>query len=471
MFEIFSAALSASEIISTLNHRIESWAALADSYFSEVQNLRAASVILMLLALILFLFLVVILYVKSVISFLKNDKAQDKNSLSSSDEIFSEEDEARLNSIMEEEELERELQRELDLARAEREEISRKEADKKEQKKEAKIKARSEAKARKKAEQKERLTQAEIKGEKAEPVIDLDWKKGKLQELEQTTPAPVLDSELLSYHQTSRPLKELPGLIIDMAARGVDDLKIAQTVMFRNQGKNSEDDILQTIDAVKEFIRLCADGKFAALPGRDKLPQEEEALFHLAEGDPAPALALMETLMDYKTDQSAGQTNLAKKEEMFKEISSLACCFGTLAALNDVLLATGAFELAIELYPTNINAWSRLGDMYRLAESTNKAVWAYKNILDVADEEIYAQQVANAEKMMSQYLYAQGSSLQAAKLFNSSKVYYDTLGINRRLDRQEADVVEIIEKHQKEGMPETIRKLLNQGNGAVYEFL
>lgn len=78
--------------------------------------------------------------------------------------------------------------------------------------------------------------------------------------------APTLSNEFLSYHQSTKDLSELLGLIIDMIGRGVDDLKIAQTVMFRNQGKNSEDDILQIIDSIKDFIALCISKTLTVCP-------------------------------------------------------------------------------------------------------------------------------------------------------------------------------------------------------------
>ena len=144
-----------------------------------------------------------------------------------------------------------------------------------------------------------------------------------------------------------------------------------------------------------------------------------------------------------------------------------AVYFG-LGALDMRSLATGAFELAIELNPSNVNAWGRLADMYARAESDNKAIWAYQNVLKLADEDIYARQVANANKMMSQHLYAQGNSLQAAKLYNSSKQYYDSLGINRRPDKQEVEIIEIIEAHQKDDLTAAIQKLLNKGATRAY---
>lgn len=465
-----------SGILSSVSNNIDVLAEVIDGYLSGANNLRVASIILMLLAFILFLFLVIILYVKSIIAFLKSDnKPSDDDE--AADDIFNEEDAERLNRIMEEQErereLEKELQKELEMARAEKEMFAQNEAKRQEEAKNKEIKQKKEK------EQKE--TEAEAEKERAveksnihlnevkATVVDLDWRKGKLKDLNQDSNE--LRNEFLSYRQSTKELPELLGLIIDMIGRGVDELKIAQTVMFRNQGKNTEDDILQIIDSVKDFINLCVSQNFEKLPNADQLPREEDALFHIAQGDPTLSLALLEALMDFNIDRSNISGMDLKKEEIFKDVSNQACTFGSLAAVNDIHLATGAFELAIELYPNNINAWSRLGDMYFQAESFNKAVWAYQNVLNLADEEIYARQVANANKMLSQHLYAQGNSLQAAKLYNSSKQYYDTLGINRRLDKQEVEIIEIIEAHQKDEIQATVQKILGQKNAQVYNFI
>ena len=463
MYEQIISIFSSSEILATVSNNIDDLATIIDGYLSGANNLRIASIILMLLAFILFLFLVIIIYVKSIVSFLKSDNKNTEKDDGAVDDIFNEEDAERLNRIMSEEdrerELEKELQKELELARAEKEMFEQREM----QEKQRKDAVRREEKANTREREKETKEKEQAEEKESEPkgiVVDLDWKKGKLRDLEQN--APTLSNEFLSYHQSTKDLSELLGLIIDMIGRGVDDLKIAQTLMFRNQGKNSEDDILQIIDSIKDFIALCINQNFDRLPNASQLPREEDALFHLAQGDPTLALAMLEALMDFNIDRSSMAGIDVKKDEIFKEISAQSCVFGSLAAINDIHLATGAFELAIELNPNNVNAWCRLGDMYAKADSNNKAVWAYQNVLTLADEEIYARQVANANKMMSQHLYAQGNSLQAAKLYNSSKQYYDSLGINRRLDKQEVEIIEIIEAHQKEELQATVQKILSQ---------
>lgn len=469
MYEQILAIFSVSEIIGSVSSNLDVLANVVDGYLSGANNLRIASIILMLLAFILFLFLVIILYVKSIIAFLKSDR---KPGQTDSDDDFLDEEEAdRLHRITEdqerERELEKELQRELELAQAQKEMSEQLENMQRRQETENKEKATLREKEKQLSSKKERHIE-EIANAKAEAnrlVVDLDWKKGRLQELEAGVPD--VTATVLSYQQGKKELSDLLGLIIDMIGRGVDDLKIAQTVMFRNQGQNSEDDVLQIIDAIKDFIGLCLNQKFSQLPDYAKLPHEDEALLHLASGDPTPALAMLENLMDYNIDRSQNAPE-AKRNELYQEISQQACLFGSLAAINDIHLATGAFELSIELYPSNINAWSRLGDMYARAESYNKAIWAYQKVLSQADEDVYARQVANANKMMSQHLYAQGNSLQAAKLYNSSKQFYDNLGINRHLDKQEVEIIEIIESHQKEELSMTIARILNRESALAF---
>lgn len=90
--------------------------------------------------------------------------------------------------------------------------------------------------------------------------------------------------------------------------------------------------------------------------------------------------------------------------------------------------------------------------------------------MNLADEEIYPRQVANAGKMLSQYYYAQGNSLQAAKLYNSSKQYYDSIGINRRLDKKEVEIIEIIESRQNEDLESTIAKILQNREFRQYSY-
>ncbi len=428
-----------------------------DNYLSGANNLKIVSLILMLLALILFLFLIIIIYVRNVIYFVKSNnpkKNLEKEDLEEEINLFNEE---------EQQELERELQKELDLALAERREAEQKaEHEQREKEKAKKVKAEQKKQQKEKAEQEEKINQnKKDKNKKEKDQIDLDWQKSKMPP-EYVSDAVDINTITLSYKQSQQELNQLMGLVIDMLGRGVDDLKIAQTLNFKNQGMSDENEILKAIDSVKYFIELCISGRFTKLKEYNNLPKEEQALYHLANGDVSLALALLENLMDTEIDRANTSNSEEKRQRLYSEVSYYACCFGSLSEMNDVMLATSAYELAIELQSTNVTAWSRLGDVYKKANSGSKAVWAYQNVLNFADGEIDISQIANANKHLSEHLYAEGNSLQAAKLYNSSKQYYDSLGINRRLDKQEIEIIEIIENNQQNSLPEMISKLLGR---------
>ena len=446
-----------------IGNKIDVLSGAMDSYLSNSGNLRTLSIVLMMLAIVLFLCLIAVLYMKSLSSLLRAEQNRlndsEKRSKSFFESMDNDVDAEELERIRQEE-LEKELERELDKAVAEK--AAREE---KEQAERQKQKKKKEEEEEHNQEQVTELPKRMVA--RNDNVLDLDWKKGKLKDMEDLPEPPDIP---LQYQQSQKQLSELLGLIIDMLGRNVDDLKIAQTVMFRNMNQESEECILQTIDAVKDFIALCINGRFTPLRNTKKLPDEEKALYNLAMGDCSPALSLLEALMDDNIDKAAVLPDSGKRDEMFAITSNYAVTFGTLAAIADVHLATGAFELAIELCPQSINAWNRIGDMYQLAENEPQATKAYQNVLNLADEEINQRQMANAQKMLSQYYYAQGDSLQAAKLHNISKGYYDSIGINRRLDRQEVEIVEIIESHQQEELEATISKILSNQSLKQYSF-
>ncbi len=457
MFEQIITLFCAESFFASAVTNIDVLAGVVDKYLSGMSNVRIASYLLMLLAFVVFLFLVIVIYVKSIIAFLKLDKSSGtknkrlkKNALKN--ETDDDEDDDDGNELQQELELEELRQKQI---RDQQRELQRQEKRRQEMLKQQEL-ARQKEEEEKKAKQ----TKENEANQAKEAGIDFDWKKGKTAEQEQTS-LDIMAGEVLHYQQSNKTLPELIGLIIDMIARKVDDLKIAQTVMYRNQGKISEDEILQTIAEVKNFLALAAQGKFNDIRRGTNLPDDATAILHLSEGDATYALALMENLMDAKIETASAMTNGARKDQIFQETSGMACTFGTLSALTDTRLATGAFELAIELHPQNVNAWNRAADMYNKAGSYNQAMKTYQHVLEIADEEINAEQVANADKMLSRFYYEQGNNLQAAKLYNASKVYYDSLGINRRLDRQELEIIDIIEQRQKQDIQQTIATILS----------
>ena len=338
----------------------------------------------MLLALVLFLFLIIVIYVRNIIYFVKSNNP--RKHLDNSDD--NEDDELNLFSEEEQQELERELQKELDLALAERRENERKSEEQQRQKDQEKERTKSKQaeQEKKEIEQKETVIEPQFHERSKEPLVEFDWQKGRIPPADIAVSAEI-SKATTSYQQSRKELNQLMGLVIDMLGRGVDDLKIAQTINYKNQGLQDENEILKIIDGVKTFISLCISGRFSNLEKYADLPGEEQALYNLANGDPSLALALLENLMDTNIDKANSSASEEKRQQIYSKVSSYACCFGALSELNDIMLATSAYELAIELLSTNVVAWSRLGDVYKKASSSSKAVWAYQNVLNFAEEE------------------------------------------------------------------------------------
>lgn len=285
-------------------------------------------------------------------------------------------------------------------------------------------------------------------------LIELDWKKTSRHQQNQA------DMQIASVHQNManvrKSLHDLVGMIVNMVGRNIDELKIAQALMYRCKEDISEETVLQIVHSVKEFLSLCNQGAFDNVRRMKDLPSDEDCILHLIAGDTSYAMALMEALMDDRINQAVSMKNAAQREALFKQSSNYACCFGTLAEINDVKLASASFELAIEMYPDNPIAWSRCADLYKKMGMEDKANWAYRNVLELIKQGEDRSQEANARKYLSQYMYAQGEGNQASQLYMQSKNYYDSIGINRPLDRKELEIIELIDQTDNEKIIESV---------------
>ncbi len=456
-----------SHFSSAINQNLNGMATFFQHYFAGTDNLRIVSIILLLLAFILFLFLIVILYIKSLLSFIKESEA----SLASQGGF--------VKRTIEDQELEKELEKELerDLENTKSERATLREKQKKE--KDAFLKTQKEVE-RKKEEEKAKIKKEEenlkaktIPFPKPVPVPnfrgdaslrEFDWKTGRQGELDELaagiTP--------MTYTQP-KPIIDMLGLIINMLGRNIDIGKIAQTIKSRCGAGASEEEIIQTIEAIQNFISLANNGRFQNLPNKDTLPTPEMALFALSKGNTAPTLSLMESLINALVDKAAETNVVQKRDIIFLEASNYACIFGSIANTEgDPALATSAFELALELSPKNPNAWSRVADCYAKSQTDSKAVWAYQNVLAYGDENLYPHQIANANQKLAAYYENQGDRQKASALYGLSNSYYNTIGINTRLTNKELDIINIIEQKQEENMPDTIGRLLNLSRKKQY---
>ena len=283
-------------------------------------------------------------------------------------------------------------------------------------------------------------------------VLPLDWQKNDLPLHEQ-----LANDTSLRYEQQKESINELISLIINMLSREVSPEKIAQAVYYRNQGETEKEDILQTVNAVRDFISLCNTGKFDNLPARDELPTDEEAILAWARGDNSYCLGLLENLIKKQIDSAESKDNLVK-EIAYAQASSYACLFGTIAADNSDL-AQNSFELALELAPKSVNAWSRCGDIYWQQKNYDKAVYAYQTVAD-GDDIMYAQQIANAQHKLALYYAKSGKADTAMNLEQDSINYYQSYGITTALSDKENENLNYIADYQQQNLRPSVIKLL-----------
>ncbi len=288
--------------------------------------------------------------------------------------------------------------------------------------------------------------------------LDFDWNRKTRFSASDT----IRSAEAFQYRLKPQKLEKLLGLIVDLLERGIDEPKISQTVMYKNQHLSSEDEIIQTITAVKFFIYMCLSGRFRKVDSDKMLPQENAAIFHLAKGDCSLALVLLEALIDNNIAKIKNMSEGEEKERKWSETSNCATIFGTLASFENKELAAAAFELAIELNPRNVTAWGRIGDMYAQSAKFDDAVWAYSNVLNLADEGIYTQQIANANKMLAGLYNEKGQRQKAETLAQKSRQYYDSIGINTPLTDRENKIVYIMESTEREKMEDIIDHFFNK---------
>lgn len=448
---------------------LDGMAGFFQRHLAGTDNLRVVSIILLLLAFILFLFLVVILYIKSLLNFIKNEgeaMSHGHASRNIGDDLSKERDlEKELAK-----DLEKFQQRQADQLRKQK---ARQDENTRRQEAEHELEKNSRANKRKL-----RLVQAGNKNDTNSIIAsnnlrpktqtaaasprpntqwrNFDWRSTNTGELDEIT-AGIVPFE---FQENKQPLSQMPGLILNMLSRNIDIAKIAQVVKNKCDDNVWEEDVIQLVDSLRNFISLCNNGKFSNLREAEEMPTPEEALYDLAQNDPTYALHLLQALMNDTIDRTNNAKMIQKRDLAFLEASNYACIFGTLAALNDPQMSLSSYEMAIEFSHKNVNGWTRVADMYVRTQADSKAIWAYQNALKIADEEHHMHQIANANKRLAQYYYDQGDTIQATKLYNTGNDYYESIGINRNLTNNEKEVVKIIESKQEADVPETVNRLL-----------
>lgn len=260
--------------------------------------------------------------------------------------------------------------------------------------------------------------------------------------------------------QRKKDIHDLVCMILNLLGRSVSSRKTAQAVFFYNQETYSEQDIIQLIQTIRDFIGLCTAGHFDMLPNKDNLPSNKEAIYAWAHGETTPCLTLLQSYLNLLMSQSSTEEGIVK-DMTYAQAANCACIMGNIARLTDKDLAHNSFELAIELSPNSTNAWSSLADMYIAEQNKERAMIAYQTVLDLGDDVMYSWQLANAYSNMADFYDNLGVETKAQDLRNRCYNFYKNYGIRVPLTAAERAAFELISNKKDSQLDISLEILLN----------
>lgn len=263
-----------------------------------------------------------------------------------------------------------------------------------------------------------------------------------------------------------RDIHNLITIILDLLGRKVSTSKIAQVVFFYNQEKYSEQDVIQIIQTIRDFIGLCNAGHFDVLPQTEKLPTGKNAIYAWAHGDTTPCLSLLQAYLNMLMSQSAQEQGIMR-DMTYAQAANCACIMGNIARLTDVDLAHNSFELATELSPNSTNAWSNLADIYATEHNKEKAMIAYQTVLDLGYDVMYAWQIANAQTYMAEYYENMGLEAKSADYRKFSRDFYKECGIRQPLTIKEKAAFDLINSQKEQNLMSALDNLLSRDSAFV----
>lgn len=256
--------------------------------------------------------------------------------------------------------------------------------------------------------------------------------------------------------------REIVSIIIKMLARQVSEAKIAQVLAHRLTMSLDAETILQTVRSVRDFIGLANAQMFAELPDAKTLPRPTEALSLLCEkGDNTLCLEMLQKLTSQYITDAMPEKGITR-QLLLAQAANYACLTGNFAAFDDMNLALTSYNFATEVSPESINAWSRLGDSYMARGNETKAMFAYQSVIELADSDMYAQQIANAKNHLAPYYERQEMTEKAANFAHEAARYYTDCGLHTPLTTlEEATADHII---SRQDINESLEILLSPYN-------
>ena len=292
------------------------------------------------------------------------------------------------------------------------------------------------------------------------------WKQQYEQQLTEIHRENQIQQDLSEEQRRKKDIHDLVCMILNLLGRGVSVSKTIQAVFFHNQERFTEQEIIQLVQTIRDFIGLCNAGHFDLLPNRDNLPLNKEAVYAWAHGDTTPCLTLLQSYLNMLMEQSAREKGLIK-DMTYAQAANCACIMGNIARLTDMELAHNSFELATELSPHSTCAWSNLADMYSAEQNKERAMIAYQTVLDLGDNIMYSWQLANAQSNLADYYEKLGVSAKAHELRQNCYDFYKDYGIRMPLSKAEIAAFALIFSQKDNNLDGSLDNLIATEPGYI----
>lgn len=288
----------------------------------------------------------------------------------------------------------------------------------------------------------------------------LNWRENYAHYIEKYHPKSLPEVVLTSEQQKKKDIHDLVCTILNLLGRQVSVSKIAQAVFFHSQERYSEQDIIQLIQTIRDFIGLCNSGHFEVLPNRENLPSNKEAIYAWAHGETTPCLTLLQSYLNMLMEQSSHEQGIIK-EMTYAQAANCACIMGNIARMTDTELAHNSFELATELSPKSTNAWSNLADIYVSEQNKDRAMIAYQTVLELGDNIMYSWQLANAQENLADYYENLGIAIKSQELRQQCSKFYKDYGIRMPLSAAEIAAFSMIFSQKDNNLNLSLESLLS----------
>lgn len=255
-----------------------------------------------------------------------------------------------------------------------------------------------------------------------------------------------------SFNEKRKENSVLLTMILDLMSRQVDLLKIARILRFQFKEKFSEDDVLELVAAIKDFL------EFLDVTDKKTKAEKEKILKNLINGDLSAALNLLQTEAKANMEKAKQETTDYLSSMRLDQAAHFACLYAVLSRFEERSDSLKALSWALKISPTNVVAWNLLGNLYLKKLNENKAFEAYENVLRFeADTPL---QSANAHKILSLKSYADGDANKALKHYQKAQNFYHAVRVNENLTQDDVSVLEIMSETQN--TQKILEKLLNR---------